>query len=193
MGRLGGIAFCLSRLLVHSHRAYFEFAPIRRIRCPCFLPGVVCLPASPRPRGHVSGIRLAFGRCSIGAALRPHARPRSRMGDLSADGPRHSAIRADQERPSGSRPAISSRSIHTASTCRTSCRLWLSFTRLAFLPMPLRWAVFVTTVVCVPLTLYQQPRGSADSIRQRARRQLFSDGPLADDRGARPHRHRCQW
>src|SRR2546422_10072375 len=32
--------------------------------------------------------------------------------------------------------------------------LWLSFTRLAFLPMPLRWAVFVTTVVCVPLTLY---------------------------------------
>src|SRR5207247_8704831 len=32
--------------------------------------------------------------------------------------------------------------------------LWLSFTRLAFLPMPLRWAVFVTTVVGAPLTLY---------------------------------------
>ena len=31
---------------------------------------------------------------------------------------------------------------------------FLRFTRLAFLPMPLRWAVFVTALVGVPLALY---------------------------------------
>ena len=49
---------------------------------------------------------------------------------------------------------------------------------------------FVHTCLVLMLSLERQ---TADSIRQRARRQLFSDGPLADDRGARPHRHRCQW
>lgn len=32
--------------------------------------------------------------------------------------------------------------------------LWLSFTRLAFLPEPLQWVVFISTVVCVPIALY---------------------------------------
>jgi len=147
-----GIAFCLSRLLVNSHRAYFEFAPIVEY-VPCFLPGVVAyrLAATSRPRLPA----FAWPLTLLGLALlyvvthgRDHGWVICLLTGLAI--PRFEPIKSAFWKSACHFIAKYSYGLYLSHIVS----LWLSFTRLAFLPMPLRWAVFVTTVVGVPLTLY---------------------------------------